>query len=546
MSLKTVSKLLALAAFAAAALGLVSRAVPGSPFRHDNREAAAQPAAGEESEALVTPYPAARWRLASPSQLGHALLWGAHILIAHRDVLPGAVPFKLPEWRPAWPGPERSRRDAWLLAESLARQARSDPEKFARLARDHSEDAATKDLGGSLGTVSADQLREWPEVLDAFAALGFGEVSRVVESDFGFHVLLRKPPPAEQRVGAARLVLAYDRAPWLHRFLGYRPIPSRSRSEAFELGRSLYQRLREHPEDFERLVREHSDHRDALRGGDFGEWSTREPTPFSREIEVLAALPVGQVAEPIDSPFGVEILKRTPERARARFAMAALEQNFDPRLPDNDPASRTSVRKTLAALLPAPGKSAAGALDSQLQLERVLSWVEGRGDAADEIALRQLAFGELATELVERGSSVAIVRRLEPQPEPAPPVRLDLPAPESPDLEYWLSHYGSARLFAAVERRACAEPSLMNAAVVPLERLSRYGALLEKAPSTEAAAALVRELRLESVAILGSERSSEYLKVLTGYVEERLLRVTPHPGHPATLDGLPLRRWPVL
>jgi hypothetical protein len=121
-----------------------------------------------------------------------------------------------------------------------------------------------------------------------------------------------------------------------------------------------------------------------------------------------------------------------------------------------------------------------------------------------------------------------------------------LPAPASADLEHWLSRYGSARLFAAVEQRARLAPALEQAPVPLLERLSRYGARLEKASSSEAAAALVRELRLESVAVLGTERGAEYLRVLSGYVEERLLRVTPHPGHPATLDGLPLRRWPQL
>jgi len=29
-------------------------------------------------------------------------------------------------------------------------------------------------------------------------------------------------------------------------------------------------------------------------------------------------------------------------------------------------------------------------------------------------------------------------------------------------------------------------------------------------------------------------------------IAERLLRVTPHPGRPRMVDGLPLRVWPVL
>jgi hypothetical protein len=534
----------------ASGIGLASCDRLSQPFGHRQGATAITTASAGAprvaEEVLVEPYPAGRWRLSTPSELEQAMLWGAHILITHRDAAPGVVAFRLPEWTPSQPLPGRTRREAWQLAESLAQRARNHRDEFGPLAAQYSEDIATKDSAGALGGVTADQLCEWPEILDAFSALRFGEVSRVVETDYGFHVLLRQPPPAEQQVSAARLVIAYDQAPWLRRFLGYRPIPSRSRAEAFELARRLYLRLQSNPEDFEPLVREYSDHRDALRAGDFGVWSTREPTPFPREIAALAPIEVGAVAAPIDSPFGVEILKRTPDRPRTRFAMTAIEQNFDPRLPESNPDSRAAVRGNLAALIPGLSEGAANAGPDAHFDQRRVSWTEGRGDAADEMALRKLEFGALATEPVERGSSFAVVRRLAPEAEPVAAVRLDLPTPGAPDLEYWLSRYGSKALFAEVEQRALSTRALSFEKPALIRKLSEYGTRIEQARSVEAAQVLVRGLKVDASRQLGSERGAEYLNVLTGYIEERLMRVTPHSGRALTVDGLPLRRWPAL
>lgn len=72
-------------------------------------------------------------------------------------------------------------------AEELARQASADPSSFAGLARENSDDAGSAADGGSLGEITRGTFV--PALEDAVFALKQGEVSGVVESDFGFHVL---------------------------------------------------------------------------------------------------------------------------------------------------------------------------------------------------------------------------------------------------------------------------------------------------------------------------------------------------------------------
>jgi parvulin-like peptidyl-prolyl isomerase len=71
-------------------------------------------------------------------------------------------------------------------AEELRRRAAAG-EDFARLARENSDDAATRERGGDLGTFARDtHARAFDE---AAFALKVGGVSPVVETEYGFHVI---------------------------------------------------------------------------------------------------------------------------------------------------------------------------------------------------------------------------------------------------------------------------------------------------------------------------------------------------------------------
>lgn len=74
-------------------------------------------------------------------------------------------------------------------AEDVAAEAT--PENFARLARTQSSDPGSAPSGGSLGSYSEQQFRSQfdPTFVEASLALEPGDVSGVVETSFGFHVI---------------------------------------------------------------------------------------------------------------------------------------------------------------------------------------------------------------------------------------------------------------------------------------------------------------------------------------------------------------------
>ena len=100
----------------------------------------------------------------------------AHILVAYQ----GATRAK--------PTVTRSKEDARRLAQSLAERARQPGTDFAQLAREAS-DGPTGIEGGALPRFGRQQMVK--PFSDAAFALQPGEISGVVETNFGFHIIKR-------------------------------------------------------------------------------------------------------------------------------------------------------------------------------------------------------------------------------------------------------------------------------------------------------------------------------------------------------------------
>lgn len=106
-----------------------------------------------------------------PLQIG-----AAHFLISYKGALRAA------------PYIDRTKEEAEILAREL-RQRALQGEAFDKIAEEHSDDRGSAAQGGELGVFRRDQMV--PEFSQAAFALEVGDISDVVESPFGFHVILR-------------------------------------------------------------------------------------------------------------------------------------------------------------------------------------------------------------------------------------------------------------------------------------------------------------------------------------------------------------------
>jgi peptidyl-prolyl cis-trans isomerase SurA len=181
-------------------------------------------------------------------------------------------------------------------AEALLSRVRAG-EDFNNLARAAS-DAPDRSNGGQLGLRTADR---YPTLfVDATRALAVGEVSALVRSGAGFHLLkvmerqdANLPPTAVTQTRSRHILLR----------------PSAQLSEAAARDRLLAYRaqIQAGQADFAALARQHSQDGSAAQGGDLG-WTS--PGMFVPEFEQLMnRLAPGQVGEPLVSRFGVHLIE---------------------------------------------------------------------------------------------------------------------------------------------------------------------------------------------------------------------------------------------
>lgn len=391
-------------------------------------QAVSQPPAALQSGVRAERH-AAAWRRATRADLQRVSLPLSQILIRHAEAKQQDVSFYHAGWKIMPAPPARSRAEALAIATSLAEQARQDPSAFARLAELHSEDVPSRGRGGSLGSVTALYLLDWPQVLDALAAIQPGSVTAPVETEYGVHVFRLAAPPAPARVSGDRIVIGHDQAEFLEK-LQRRDVFTRTREQGLALARDVYAQAVARPEQFAELARRYSEHPSIENGADFGEWSTREATDYPIQVDVLRQLAVGDVSPPFETLFGWEILRRTPERPRESYAMTAVEIPFtvSTRMRDDDPKSAASASKRAreyADILKAHPER----FDELQRLgccNHVTRWVEGRGPRGLAAALQPLQVGQIAPAPVRLGFSYLVPKRLEPAPAAEPDVRFDL------------------------------------------------------------------------------------------------------------------------
>lgn len=411
------------------------------------------------------------------------------------------------------------------MANFVAQRAKERPSEFSALARKYSDDTPTRDSGGTFGGIDAARIElDASELLDCLAVLENGEISDVVESRHGFHVVRRDAAPEkETEVSGIRLVIAYDNAQWLHRFLARRQPPSRSRAQALRFASELLAQAQQGAISFEDLVRQQSEHRDAEFGGDLGNWSTHESSGFYRELHALQQLDVGGISAPIDTFMGIQILKRTPSRPRKTYAMTAVRLAFDPSLESGETSRDGSfARISKLSGIVAEHPKRFEELQREYCCKTEESWEEGRGSEILTRTLAGLPIGGIASEPILVDHEYLIPKRIKP-PEPSRDVtRPVFPMPHVPDVEYLVRLLEKSTILSEVGLalgNAQHEDGVALASVVTtLQKLPENLAALEPHERRGEIRARLEELKEP----LGPERYREFADLLNVHVDRRL------------------------
>jgi parvulin-like peptidyl-prolyl isomerase len=130
-----------------------------------------EPTAEKTAEPAPTPTPAP-----TPPPAPELRIGASHVLIQYKGSLRAA------------PTVTRTKEEAKKLAADISAKAKKGQD-FAALAKQYSDEPGAKDRAGSLGKFGKGQMVKPFE--EAAFALKPGEVSGVVETDFGFHVIKR-------------------------------------------------------------------------------------------------------------------------------------------------------------------------------------------------------------------------------------------------------------------------------------------------------------------------------------------------------------------
>jgi peptidyl-prolyl cis-trans isomerase D len=114
------------------------------------------------------------------------------------------------QWESAYGPKLREKEQARQKAQALAAALRKDPASFAEMAKKESQDPGSREAGGDLGFAPRGSFVKPYE--DALFRMKEGQISDVVESEFGFHVIqltgVRKQDGKEERRSSHILITA--------------------------------------------------------------------------------------------------------------------------------------------------------------------------------------------------------------------------------------------------------------------------------------------------------------------------------------------------
>lgn len=179
-------------------------------------------------------------------------------------------------------------------------------EDFEQLAKEYSEDPGSNTRGGDLGFMSrGDFVREFEE---AAFNLQQGELSDIVESQFGFHII-----KLEERRG--------EKIHTRHILISIKPTQE-DEAAAADTVKSLYRKLK-NGADFNEMVDRYSEDESTQKmQGHLGEFEIKQLRErFTEFVFALDGVNEGDYAEPVQTQYGFHILKVNTRQAARELSL---------------------------------------------------------------------------------------------------------------------------------------------------------------------------------------------------------------------------------
>lgn len=194
---------------------------------------------------------------------------------------------------------KKTRAEAKALAEKIRALALKPDASFAVLAARNSDSPSGSLRGGVITPLGPKRLTPGMEAyLEAVKQLEVGEVSPVVETPYGFHVIKRLPL---KKIVARHILVSYDGSK------GH-PREARSKADALKLALKVRKEAAAEGADFAKLARTHSDDSTAAKGGELPPFARGEMVPKFEQYAF--ALGVGGLSAVVETEFGFHIIRR--------------------------------------------------------------------------------------------------------------------------------------------------------------------------------------------------------------------------------------------
>jgi peptidyl-prolyl cis-trans isomerase SurA len=195
---------------------------------------------------------------------------------------------------------------AFQKIEKLRQQAQSGTD-FGQLARENSEDPSAKENGGKLGYFTAMQM-VYPFETAAYKT-PVGQVSQPVRTRFGYHLIkVNDKRTAQGEIKVAHLMI--------------RATSNAAKADSITAKKKideLYSRLKK-GENWDKLVAQFSeDAGSAANGGELPPFGTGRMIPSFEEVAFKLQKP-GDIAAPVQTPYGWHVIKLLERQPLAKFA----------------------------------------------------------------------------------------------------------------------------------------------------------------------------------------------------------------------------------